>query len=134
MERKKNKILECNSNEMKKRSEKRKEIKQFARDTLISKEKIRGIIKRKEITFSMTGIKEAINQPHKFYDKKNETIYKIVELIKNGEYVNFIKDTKKRSVGFHYLEITICAEPSFIVLKENFNGSVVFYSIVDRLR
>jgi len=115
-------------------TQKSKEIKEFAKNELISKTIIQGIIENKPITFTMTGIKEAINQPHKHLNEKNNAIFEIVSLIKNGKYIKFEKDNKERASGFHYIETNICNSESYIVLKENFNGSVVFYTIVDRLK
>ncbi len=118
------------------KNELRKAIKDFAKSKLISKVEINRKIEGKIISFNMKGIKEAINQPHKFYDKKNKAIFNVLKLIQEGKYIGFYDDIKipKRCIGFHYLETIICEEISFIILKENFDGKVVFYSIVDGIK
>ncbi len=88
----------------------------------------------KPVTFTSTGIKEAINQPHKHYDAKNESIFQIIELIQSGTYIKSEKDTKKRFKCFHYLEVEIKNEKSWVVLREKFDGTIDFYTIVDFLK
>jgi len=114
----------------------RKAVKLFAKENLISKVLIIKDIGSKniEISFTMSGIKEALNQPHKYYDKKNLAIYDVVNLIETGVYKKFEYDIKNKSRGFYYLEIEINDEKSYIVLKENFSGNIIFYSIVDAIK
>ena len=76
----------------------RKKILDFAKQNLIKKIKIKRVIpekEEKEINFSTKGIKEAINQPHKFYNEKNKAILNIVSLIKTSEYIRTDLATKK---------------------------------------
>lgn len=86
------------------------------------------------IGFSNSGIKEAINQPHKHYDEKNKAIRNIVELLKNAQYVKYAEDVKARCFGFYYFKTTINDFDSFIVVKKNYDNTLRFYSIVDNLR
>ncbi len=88
----------------------------------------------KPIQFTIKGIKEAINQPHKHYVEKNEAIYRIVDLISDSIYIKQLADNKGRFNCFHYLEIEIQNEPAWIVLREKFDGTIDFYTIVDFLK
>ncbi len=60
-----------------------------------------------DIKFTVSGIKEAINQPHKFILAKNEAIKNIEELIKNAEFAVTIKDEKGKGFTYHYLRTII---------------------------
>lgn len=111
-------------------------IKEFARNELISKTTIPEIIEGKEISFTMKGIKEAISQNHDFYDAKNQAIFDIVNLIKNSIYIKSAKEEKGNPMikQYHYLEIIIENEKSYIVIREQIDGVCSFYSIVDKCR
>ena len=83
-----------------------------------------------DIYFSATGIKEAINQPHKFLYEKNRAILEVKERIERGRYLGSVPDTKGRNRIYHYIETIIAKRLSYIVLKET-NGRAVFYTITD---
>lgn len=97
-------------------------------------------IKHKEIdtaiSFTTKGLKEAFNQPHKFPVEKAYAVKKIDELIKNAEYVGFrLNDKNNKNIkGFHYLKTYINNEVSYIVLRENNDGKISFYSITDGMK
>lgn len=112
--------------------EQRNSIKSWAKEHLLDK-KVKHSSLEKEIGFSVTGIKEALNQPHKHLMLKNEAIKNIEELIKSAEYIGSSNDNKGRTTIYHYLKIYIAGEESFIVLKENGNG-VYFYTITDKIK
>ena len=86
------------------------------------------------IIFTAKGIKEAINQPHKHYEAKNESIYQIVKLLQTAKYLKREEDSKKRFKYFHYHEVEIENEKSWLVLREKFDGTIDFYTIVDFLK
>lgn len=88
----------------------------------------------KPITFTTKGIKEAINQPHKAYDAKNESLLNIIDIIKSSKYIGFKKDAKNRAeiVGFHYYETIISEVESLIVIMETKEGKFNFYSITEK--
>lgn len=88
------------------------------------------------VKFTMTGIKEAINQPHKFLKEKNEALKNIRELIRAGKYVRFDPDVKDNKMvkGYHYIRIKIAKETSYAVIRELTNGEKVFYSVVEKIR
>ncbi len=112
----------------------RKVIKTWAKTNLVNTNKT---VKHKkidgDIKFTTTGIKEALNQPHKHILEKNEAIHNIVHLIKNAEYVRTDDDVKGRKAKYHYLKIQIEKEDSFIVIKEHV-GKIDFYSIIDKIK
>ena len=86
------------------------------------------------IEFSNSGIKEAINQPHSHYILKNRAIYDIISLLQTSEYIGSAIDLKGRCLSFHYFKIPINGEESFAVIKENYDNTFKFYSIVDKLK
>ncbi|SNA87689.1 conserved hypothetical protein [Flavobacterium psychrophilum] len=108
------------------------DIKEWAKDNLIGKTVKHPNIE-KPILFTSTGIKEALNQPHKFILEKNKAVKNIESLIKDSEFVKSDKDSKGRSVEYHYLKTQINKEDSYIIIKyqENRNS---FYSIVEKLK
>lgn len=111
----------------------RKEIKHDATKLLIG-EKIKHKALDLPIEFSVTGIKEALNQPHKHIIEKNEAVLNIVELIKAGKYVRTDKDANNKNLMFHYFKTSIANETSYIVIKEDISKNVnYFYSIVDSI-
>lgn len=91
------------------------------------------------VTFTTRGIKEALNQPHKYIREKAEFIKNITEHLKTAEYSHSAPNMKHSRIGdkFHYLKTTIGGEDSYIVLVER-NGKsgkeVIFYSIVDSVK
>lgn len=89
---------------------------------------------QKPVTFTMRGIKEALNQPHKHFSAKNNVVSVIDFYLKEAKYVKFAKDTKGRFKGFHYMELSLNQEKSFIVLREQFNGNIDFYTVVDFMK
>ena len=86
------------------------------------------------ISFSNSGIKEAINQPHKHYHEKNEAIKDIVQLLGSSIYSGNAEDVKGRCLRYHYFRVTINDDDSFIVVKEHYDNTLRFYTIVDRIK
>ena len=85
----------------------------------------------------MSGIKEALNQPHKFYYEKMQSIFNIVDLLKSSKYVKSAKNEKANDTMtnyYHYFEIKIKRECSYIVVRENKGKLYYFYSIVEEIR
>jgi SPP1 gp7 family putative phage head morphogenesis protein len=121
-----------NSQQLEKLKTQRTEVKKWAKESLIGKTVSHPNIK-KEIIFTSTGIKEALNQPHKFIVEKNEAIRTIKKRIKEAEFVKTSKSIKGKDTEYHYLKTTIADEDSYIVIKTEENRSS-FYSIVDKLK
>jgi SPP1 gp7 family putative phage head morphogenesis protein len=80
------------------------------------------------IEFTTKGIKEFLNQPHKFYFEKNELIKDIRNVINNSEYKGVTSDLKNRIS--HIFEIEIKGEKSWVIVREDSNRFTL-YSISD---
>jgi hypothetical protein len=79
------------------------------------------------------GIKEIINQPHKFEADKNMILLDFENVCKSA--VKKLKPVQNAQKGdlvkwFHYYEIELKGQPSWIVVKELDNGEKYIYSIV----
>lgn len=115
--------------------EQRAEIRNWAKENLLGRTAaVPGM--EGSIAFTSTGIKEALNQPHKALWAKNEAVRDIVELLETGEYIRFDPDIKSNQMvrGYHYVKVEIGGEPSYVVIRELNNGELVFYSIVDKIK
>lgn len=88
----------------------------------------------KDIKISTYGIKEFINQPHKFLKAKNESLKNIRDKVREAKYEGFVEDSKGRCRGFHYLKTRIAGEDSWIVIREEMDGTAKLYSMVDHLK
>ncbi len=85
-----------------------------------------------KIRFKKKGIKEFLNQPHKHYGQKNELILNIENVIKNSTYKG-VSEYKSNPTEprVHLLEIEIENEKSWLIIKENKQEGLLFYSISD---
>ncbi len=112
----------------------RKEIQISLKKSLVEH---REVVKHRDIKddilFTTRGIKEALNQPHKYREEKNEAVAKIKDILPKSKYISSANSTKGGKAIYHYLETEIKGEASFIVLKEE-EGRITFYSIVDKIR
>ncbi len=87
------------------------------------------------INITMAGIKETINQPHRYQTDKINALYNIVHLLGNSEYVKSSVDKKDRPFVWHYLKINIAESESFIVIREDIKlRNKCLYSIVDSIK
>ena len=110
--------------------EQRKAARQWAKEKLVGKTVlVQGI--QNPVEFTSNGIKEALNQPHKFVRAKNEAVYNLINLLKNAEYVLERPDEKGNPMvmKYHYLRIRIADEDSFAVIRELVDGRCQFYSL-----
>lgn len=113
----------------------RKEIREWAKENLAGKTVlIQGI--SNPVEFTMTGIKETLNQPHKYVRAKNEALKDIVSLLKEGNHVKECPDEKGNPMvlKYHYVKIDIHGETSYAIIRELTDGKTQFYSIVEKLR
>lgn len=113
----------------------RSEVREWAKENLIGKTAhVPGM--GTPVSFTSTGIKEALNQPHKHILEKNEAVRDIAKLLKTAKYVRTDPDIKGNQMvkSYHYFEIEIANEPSFAVIRELSTGELVFYSIVEKLK
>ena len=113
----------------------RKEVQEWAKREVVGKSFLNQEI-GKEIEITSTGIKEALNQPHKYIREKNEAIKDIARIIKEAFHAKYCKDEKNNPmvIGYHYLGFTISGEKSYLVVRELKGGKLVLYSIVDKIK
>lgn len=109
-------------------------IKDWAKKNLIGKT-VQVDNLKEVVTFTVSGIKEALNQPHKYIREKNEAVKNIQKLLKEATYIRSDADGKGREFVYHYLKTTIHQEDSYIVIRENTRNKLVdFYSIVEKIK
>ena len=109
--------------------QRRKEIKQEAK-TLLTQQ-FSNTNFNKQITISKTGIKEWLNQPHKFVETKNEMLLDIADIMQHSKYLGSGVDRHNDSVIAHIFEVTIENENSWIIVREYYNGECHIHSISD---
>ena len=115
--------------------EQRKAVREWAKENLAGKTVlVQGV--PNPVEFTMNGIKETLNQPHKYVRAKNEALRDIVALLQKGEHVLEKVDDKGNPMvnKYHYIHIDIAKEPSFAVIRELMDGRCQFYSIVEKLK
>ena len=113
----------------------RKEIKVWAKENLAGRTvSVQGIPHPIECT--MNGVKETLNQPHRYVRAKNEALRNILSLLQNGTHVLEKADDKGNPMvkKYHYIRIDVAGKSSFAVIRELTDGRCQFYSIVDKLR
>lgn len=113
----------------------REEIRQWAKENLAGKTvEVPGI--GSPVGFNVTGVKEALNQPHKYISEKNEAVRNILSLLQEGEHVLTRTDDKGNPMvkQYHYIRIKIKEEDSYAVIRELVNGECNFYSLVEKLK
>ena len=87
------------------------------------------------IDITMAGIKETINQPHRYQADKISALYHIEHLLGNSEFAKSSVDKKDRPFVWHYLKIRIADSESFIVIREDVKSQrKCLYSIVDSIK
>ena len=86
-----------------------------------------------DIKITTKGIKEFINQPHKYYFDKNELVKDLPNLIKNAKYLGKSPYHKDNAdiVFTHIFEIDVKDEKSWLLIREGKDGKINFYSISD---
>lgn len=113
----------------------RKEIKVWAKENLAGRTvSVQGI--PHPIEFTMNGVKETLNQPHRYVRAKNEALRNILSLLQNGTHVLEKADDKGNPMvkKYHYIRIDVAGKSSFAVIRELTDGRCQFYSIVDKLK
>lgn len=89
------------------------------------------------VQYSKKRLSKAISQPHADQFEKNRAILNIQTLLKTATHVLTAPNSsawKTQVKQYHYLLTEINGKGSYIVLEELNDGTVYFYSIVDRLR
>ena len=108
----------------------RKEIKAEAK-ILFRKREMYNKKFGKTITMSNTAIKEWLNQPFAEYQKKNETLLNLPNLIEESEYCGSGSDKHNSGFKVHLFECKISNTPSWIIVRENIKGECWVHSISD---
>lgn len=113
----------------------RKGVAKWAKDNLVGKTVLIEKIPN-PVEFTMNGIKETINKPHKHIMAKNEALHDIINLLKEGSYeLERIEDKGNPMVSkYHYVKIKIKKEASYAVIRELIDGRAQFYAIVEKLK
>jgi len=80
------------------------------------------------IMFSVSGIKEYLNQPHEFYHEKNELILDILNVLIHSDYLGFVIFKERKS---HIFETGTLGKSSWFIANEYKGRGIIFYSISD---
>lgn len=113
----------------------RKAVREWAKENLVGKTvTVQGV--QNPVEFTMNGIKETLNQPHKRPSAKNMALTDIISLLKEGAYIKECPEEKGNPMvrKYHYIKIGIAGEPSYAIIRELKDGRAQFYSIVEKLR
>lgn len=115
--------------------EERKAIREWAKENLAGKTTVVNGVSA-PVEFTMNGIKETLNQPHKRVFAKNRALQDIVALLKEGTYIKECPEEKGNPMirRYHYIRIEIAGEASYAIIRELTDGRAQFYSIVEKLR
>lgn len=114
--------------------DRRKEIDELARASFqgkkISTEHVQNIL------ISRASIKEYLNQPHKHFVEKNESLLQIDKLLQNAEYLGAhapFKESaiKKGVLKEHILGVNIAGERSYLIVWEFEDGGKILHGISD---
>lgn len=111
------------------------DVREWSKIHLINKT-ITGVAEIDEVKFSVKGIKETINQPHKYIVEKNLTLFDIEEILQNAVFIKSMVDEKTPANNlFHYFEIQIKGENSYLIVKETqHDKKKTLYAIVDAIK
>ena len=104
-----------------------KELRAWAKDNLAGTEVFHNELGN-NINFTVTGIKEYLNQPHRYYFEKNQMIKNIQNVLRKSEYKGFSNYMGRIS---HIFEIEIKGDKNWIIANEREDGKITFYSISD---
>jgi hypothetical protein len=104
-----------------------KELRSWAKNNIAGKEVFHKELKN-NINFTVTGIKEYLNQPHEFYYEKNEMIKDVQGIVKDSKYMGYVNFKNRIS---HIFEIEIKRKNSWLIANEHQGRGITFYSISD---
>ena len=104
-----------------------RELRAWAKENIAHKEVFHSEL-GSNVIFTVTGIKEYLNQPHEFYYEKNEMIKDIQTIVENSKYMGFTHFKDRIS---HIFEIDINDKNSWLIANENQGRGIILYSISD---
>jgi len=107
--------------------ERLKELRAWAKENIAGKEVFHNGLNC-NIMFTVTGIKEYLNQPHEFYLEKNELIKDILNIIICSDYLGFVIFKERKS---HIFETKMLGNSSWLIANEYKGRGIIFYSISD---
>jgi hypothetical protein len=110
-----------------------KELKAWAKENLTGKEVYHSGLED-NIRFTVTGLKEYLNQPFVAYSEKNEAVKNIVSILQNATYKGFSSYHKSnKSILYSHIFETeaIGKTKSWLIVRESTNGTISFYGISD---
>jgi len=85
------------------------------------------------VTISVRNIKEILNQPHKHYVEKNESLLGIKRLFENSKFFGKLVRREKEDFDSFLFGVWIANEPSWIIVRKYDRGGQCFiYSISDQ--
>lgn len=122
-------IIHSIKEQKEKQRARRKEIRKEASE--LKEKKLSNPHFDKEIHITGKGIKEWINQPHKYYLEKNEALLDVERILSDSKYLGCGTDVHDSSVTVHLFETEIKEESSWIIVREFNNGKVNLHSISD---
>lgn len=109
----------------------RKELTEVAKKRLTGKSvEVDGLGK---VEFTVHGIKEMINQPHKNYVIKNQLVTVANRLLEHSQVIASHEMDKGDIKSFHYLKVK-GLDDNYLVVREYRNGNKALYSIVDKIK
>ena len=117
----------------------REKAREGARKKLIETKRV---VQREELPgpvhFTMKGIKECINQPHKHWLAKASLVEDgLAEAMEQATYLHSVansKPDKKPNIAFyHYFSFQLAGDPAYLIVEQNAQGKCVLHSITDSL-
>jgi len=87
-----------------------------------------------DVHITSTGMKEAINQNHDYEFEKNNALYRLPQLLKEGKYISSAPDISGKPFNYHYLEVRVAGKKSYLNIREDNKGNKSFYTITDKIR
>ncbi|MGQ0739129.1 MAG: phage minor head protein [Bacteroidota bacterium] len=86
-----------------------------------------------KVEFSVHGIKEMINQPHRDYMLKNQLATVANRLLEKSALLHSEEVNSDKAKAFHYLGVKGLPD-NYLVIREMQDGRKVMYSIVDAIK
>ncbi len=84
------------------------------------------------VSMSGKSVKEFLNQPHRHYREKNELLTDIKRVFGSANYLGVNPKYSAQGVRHsHILEIELCGEKSWLVVREYSDGTLRLYSCSD---
>jgi hypothetical protein len=105
----------------------RNDLKQWAKDNLKGKTAEHPELSQK-IHFTVTGIKEYIDQPFDNFDIKNQLVKCLPDIIKKSEYKG---TTNHKGRTSHIFEFRLLDRKAFLIANEYKSTDILFYSVTD---